>query len=192
MAGIYKFFPCAVLAIVLQLTATQLGLTAKQLQDQSVEQYPIANPDIPLCCELLIYPDINLSAEWQILSEADPSWPRITICDPVFDDKVARYNLSSCYHPTPGTELLDDDYTVPVRAAAPGKVLWSSSYGGYRRIVIIRYGSGLTILYGRLYKITTKRGVRLYGGEELGKWKIGKSWFPRVVVAMPHKTLTRK
>jgi murein DD-endopeptidase MepM/ murein hydrolase activator NlpD len=56
------------------------------------------------------------------------------------------------------------DYGTPIRAAAPGKVLFASWYGGYGQAVILDHGNGVTTLYGHTEEIYVKEGQTVQRG----------------------------
>ena len=53
---------------------------------------------------------------------------------------------------------LGADYGTPVRAAAPGKVLFAGWYGGYGQAVILDHGNNVTTLYGHTSEIYVSEG----------------------------------
>ncbi len=50
------------------------------------------------------------------------------------------------------------DYGTPIRAAAPGKVLFAGWYGGYGQTVILDHGNNVTTLYGHTSEIYISEG----------------------------------
>lgn len=62
---------------------------------------------------------------------------------------------------------------TPVRATAPGKVVFAGKDGRYGRTVVIDHGGGFMTRYAHLKKIETKKGKRVDRGELIGR--VGKS-----------------
>ncbi|MFM7424253.1 MAG: murein hydrolase activator EnvC family protein [Elainella sp.] len=56
------------------------------------------------------------------------------------------------------------DYGTPIRAAAPGKVLFAGWYGGYGQTVILDHGNNITTLYGHTSEIYVQEGQRVQRG----------------------------
>lgn len=62
---------------------------------------------------------------------------------------------------------------TPVRATAPGKVVFAGKDGRYGRTVVIDHGAGTMTRYAHLKKIETKKGKRVDRGDLIGR--VGKS-----------------
>jgi len=62
---------------------------------------------------------------------------------------------------------------TPVRATAPGKVVFAKKDGRYGRTVVIDHGGGFITRYAHLKKIETKKGKRVERGDVIGR--VGKS-----------------
>lgn len=56
------------------------------------------------------------------------------------------------------------DYGAPIRAAAPGKVLFAGWYGGYGQTVILDHGSHISTLYGHADEIYVSAGQIIQRG----------------------------
>lgn len=57
---------------------------------------------------------------------------------------------------------------TPVRSAKGGTVTFAGTASGYGNVVYMDHGGGVETRYGHLSKISTRRGVRLDYGEEVG------------------------
>lgn len=62
---------------------------------------------------------------------------------------------------------------TPVRATAPGRVVFAGKDGRYGRTVVIDHGGGYRTRYAHLKTIETKKGKRVKRGDLIGK--VGKS-----------------
>jgi murein DD-endopeptidase MepM/ murein hydrolase activator NlpD len=58
---------------------------------------------------------------------------------------------------------------TPVRAAAPGTVLFAGWFGGYGKLVVLDHGGGVTTLYGHLSSIGVVVGQRVALGQVIGR-----------------------
>jgi murein DD-endopeptidase MepM/ murein hydrolase activator NlpD len=58
---------------------------------------------------------------------------------------------------------------TPVRAAAPGTVLFAGWFGGYGKLVVLDHGGGVTTLYGHLSSIGVAVGQRVRAGQVIGR-----------------------
>lgn len=56
------------------------------------------------------------------------------------------------------------DYGTPIRAAAPGKVLFAGWYGGYGQTVILDHGNQISTLYGHASEIYVSEGQIIQRG----------------------------
>jgi hypothetical protein len=185
MPSFTRSFLACVVAIAALVSDIPVGMAAVKFQNSSSQSYAIADPDLyPSCLPLLDYPVLDLSSEFRILPEASGSWPRVRYYAPGGEKVATELRPLHAFH---GFTTVDHDDTVPVRAAGAGKVMGTGYYGSYCRCLVMKYRSGLTIMYGRLCEVTAKRGTRLYGGEELGRWATGASWLPKILVAVPRK-----
>ncbi len=57
---------------------------------------------------------------------------------------------------------------TPVRAAAPGTVLFAGWFGGYGKLVVLDHG-GVTTLYGHLSSIEVAAGQKVRAGQVIGR-----------------------
>ncbi len=57
---------------------------------------------------------------------------------------------------------------TPVRATAPGTVVFAGSNGGYGEMVEIRHADGVSTRYGHLSKILVARGTQVEAGAKIG------------------------
>jgi murein DD-endopeptidase MepM/ murein hydrolase activator NlpD len=57
---------------------------------------------------------------------------------------------------------------TPIRAAAPGKVVHASRWGGYGNCVIVDHGSSMATLYAHCSRIAVKNGARVEQGDVVG------------------------
>lgn len=60
------------------------------------------------------------------------------------------------------------DYGAPIRAAAPGKVLFAGWYGGYGQTIILDHGNNVTTLYGHTSEIFVSEGQTIQRGQTIG------------------------
>ncbi|MGB9856672.1 MAG: murein hydrolase activator EnvC family protein [Dictyoglomaceae bacterium] len=60
------------------------------------------------------------------------------------------------------------DYGTPVRAVAPGKVIYADWYGGYGKLVILDHGGEITTLYAHLSRIVVELGEQVSEGQVIG------------------------
>jgi septal ring factor EnvC (AmiA/AmiB activator) len=56
-----------------------------------------------------------------------------------------------------------------VRSATAGEVKWAATWWGYGKVVIIKSGSGATLLYGGNRELLVKVGDRVEPGTEIAK-----------------------
>lgn len=57
----------------------------------------------------------------------------------------------------------------PVRAAAPGEILYTGWLRGYGQVIIIDHGGNLTTVYAHLSSINTNEGAKVAAGDLIGK-----------------------
>ncbi len=57
---------------------------------------------------------------------------------------------------------------TPIRAAAPGKVVHASRWGGYGNCVILDHGGGMATLYAHCSRIAVKNGATVEQGDIVG------------------------
>ena len=65
-----------------------------------------------------------------------------------------------------GIDFAGDD---PVRAAAPGRVVFARSYAGYGNLVVLDHDGDLRTAYGHMSAIAVARGDRVAGGQVIGR-----------------------
>ena len=63
-----------------------------------------------------------------------------------------------------GTDLAAD-MGAPIRAVAPGRVVFADPYAGYGNFVVIEHAHGVTTHYGHCDQIKVKTGQRIHGGD---------------------------
>ncbi|MBX7139302.1 MAG: M23 family metallopeptidase [Oligoflexia bacterium] len=56
---------------------------------------------------------------------------------------------------------------APVRAIAPGVVIFADPYAGYGNLVVVRHGGGMTSHYGHLKEIKVRPGQKVLPGQIL-------------------------
>jgi len=57
---------------------------------------------------------------------------------------------------------------TPVRAAAPGEVIFSGTHGGYGKLVLVRHATGLVTVYAHQSDLVVRKGQRVAAGQLLG------------------------
>jgi len=67
-----------------------------------------------------------------------------------------------------GIDFAGDDGD-PVRAAAPGRVVFARSYAGYGNLVVLDHDGDLRTAYGHMSAIAVARGDRVAGGQVIGR-----------------------
>ena len=58
---------------------------------------------------------------------------------------------------------------IPVKAVAPGKVLYAAPVRGYQALVVLDHGGGLLTVYGHLENLTVRKNAMVRRGERLGQ-----------------------
>lgn len=77
---------------------------------------------------------------------------------------------------------------MPIRATAPGKVIFAGRNGPYGRMIEIDHGYGIKTRYGHLYKILVKRGQEVTFRQEIGLMgSTGRSTGPHVHYEVRYK-----
>ncbi len=77
-------------------------------------------------------------------------------------------------HPVTGKSTFHDgvdigaSYGTSIYAAASGKVILASTYGGYGNCVMVNHGNGYTTLYGHMSSISVTNGQSVSQGQVLG------------------------
>jgi len=59
-------------------------------------------------------------------------------------------------------------YGTPVKAVAPGRVIFAGWYGGYGKLVILDHGGGISTLYAHLSRIVVNLEEQVSEGEVIG------------------------
>ena len=78
-------------------------------------------------------------------------------------------------HPELGTWVIQQGIRLevpaesPVRAVAPGRIIFSGPFRSYGHILILDHGSALYTVYGEMGEIQKKKGERVAAGEPLGR-----------------------
>ncbi|MEN2983479.1 MAG: peptidoglycan DD-metalloendopeptidase family protein [Dictyoglomaceae bacterium] len=94
------------------------------------------------------------------------SWPVIGAITSGFG--IRRHPLlGGAYMMHTGIDILAD-YGVPVKAVAPGKVIYADWYGGYGKLVILDHGGGITTLYAHLSRIVVELEEQVSEGQIVG------------------------
>jgi murein DD-endopeptidase MepM/ murein hydrolase activator NlpD len=60
------------------------------------------------------------------------------------------------------------NFGTPVRASAPGKVIYADWYGGFGKLVILDHGGGITTLYAHLSRIVVELEEQVSEGQIIG------------------------
>lgn len=94
------------------------------------------------------------------------SWPVIGAITSGFG--MRRHPLlGGAYMMHTGIDILGD-YGTPVKAVAPGKVIYADWYGGYGKLVILDHGGGITTLYAHLSRIVVELEEQISEGQVIG------------------------
>lgn len=94
------------------------------------------------------------------------SWPVIGAITSGFG--MRRHPLlGGSYMMHTGIDILAN-YGTPVRAVAPGKVIYANWYGGYGKLVILDHGGGVSTLYAHLSRIVVELEEQVSEGQVIG------------------------
>ncbi|MCX7845156.1 MAG: peptidoglycan DD-metalloendopeptidase family protein [Dictyoglomaceae bacterium] len=94
------------------------------------------------------------------------SWPVIGAITSSFG--IRRHPLlGGAYMMHTGIDI-SADYGTPVRAVAPGKVIYADWYGGYGKLVILDHGGGVATLYAHLSRIVVELEEQISEGQVVG------------------------
>ncbi len=84
--------------------------------------------------------------------------PYGTRIHPVFKTKATHTGID-----------IDGNKGDPVRAAAPGEVLYTGWLRGYGQVIILDHGGNLTTVYAHLSGINTSEGTKVAAGDIIGR-----------------------
>jgi murein DD-endopeptidase MepM/ murein hydrolase activator NlpD len=93
-------------------------------------------------------------------------WPSQGRLSSRFGSRSDPFNSDSRFHE--GIDIATN-YGQNIRASADGTVIFSGSYSGYGRAIIISHGNGITTLYGHASKLLARKGQKVKKGSVIAR-----------------------